>query len=157
MRTHFATLLAALGRQTGQDFVPDSGGACGLVFDDLPVTLQYLEADQCILLYCTVGAVPDGDAERLAFYSRLLRANFFFRETAGATLAADESTKLVALQQAFPLQALDETGFLSLLERYLNMAEHWRRACASLSSLDGSGRSSGFEGDPRATPGAQFA
>ena len=130
MRETFVSMVKAVGTQAGAELAPE-GNACELVFDDLPVTLHYLEAMDDIMLYCVVGTVPEKDEARLALFSSLLEANFFFRATAGSTLSVDIGSGLVAMQRVIPAKGLEEVDFLNALESYLNMAMLWRERCGT--------------------------
>lgn len=145
MQTAFAAMVKALGVQAGRkDLAPD-GNSCELVFDDLPVTLHYLEATDDILVYCVVGLVPEDERERLALFTALLEANFFFRHTAGSTLGVDGKSGLVSMQRLIPVQGLEESSFLSLLESYLNLATLWRNHCASPAAAPDAGAGASSE------------
>jgi hypothetical protein len=125
----FAQFIAALARQTGIDLQIDENDACALVFDDIPVTLQYFRNDGRILFYGILGEIPSDAAARQALYARLLEANFLFHKTGGATLAVNESAGVVTFQQAELALALSEADFLNLLESWVQLAAYWRGVC----------------------------
>lgn len=128
MHAPFQQLIAALADRTGLttlEILPDN--SCTLFFDDLPLTLQYLPENDCLLLFSSLGKLPDKGRE--AFCLKLLEANHFFNDTAGATLSAHAGSGLVGLHQVVPMRMLDEAQFLQLLETYMNTAERWARAC----------------------------
>jgi hypothetical protein len=130
---YFSGLIRGLGEQMGaKELKPGDDRSCTLIFDDLPVSLQYLETDGEILLYCVVGSIPEEEAARARLYGRLLEANYFFRGTGGGVLAADAASGLLGFFRREPAAALDNPGFLRLLEQYLNRAGYWRGECASL-------------------------
>lgn len=129
MRAAFESFVKAVGAQAGVENLAPEGDSCRLVFDDLPVTLNYSEAGGDIMFYCVVGTVPEKEAERLTLFTSLLEANFFFRNTAGSTLSADTASGLMAMQRVLPAKGLEETELLDALESYLNMAMLWRDRC----------------------------
>ena len=129
MRETFESFVKAVGAQAGVESLAPDGDSCQLVFDDLPVTLNYNESGDDIMFYCVVGNVPEQEAERLTLFTSLLEANFFFRHTSGSTLSADAGSGLLAMQRALPAKGLEETELLDALESYLNMALLWRGRC----------------------------
>ncbi len=136
MKAAFESFVKAVGAQAGVENLEPEGDSCRLVFDDLPVTLNYNEPADDIMFYCVVGTIPEEDAERLALFTSLLEANFFFRYTAGSTLSADTGSGLLALQRVLPAKGVEETEFLDALESYLNMALLWRGRCGGQADGD---------------------
>jgi hypothetical protein len=125
----FSQFISALEEQTGAKLAIDADNSCDLVFDDLPVSIQYLAAGSQLLLYCVVGTVPESQAARLDLFSRLLDANFLFRKTGGGALAADAGSGLVSFQRLESARGLDSVAFLDIFEGYLQLAAHWREQC----------------------------
>ncbi len=145
MRATFESFVKAVGAQAGVENLAPDGDNCQLVFDDLPVTLNYNESDDDIMFYCVAGTVPEKEGERLTLFTSLLEANFFFRHTAGSTLSVDTGSGLVAMQRVLPARGLEETELLDTLESYLNMAMLWRERCGGTAdeSAQASGETSG--------------
>lgn len=131
--SYFAGLIEALGEQMGdKELKPAEDGSCTLVFDDLPVSLQYLDKRGEIMFYCVAGSIPADAAAKAGLYSRLLEANYFFRGTGGGVLAADEATGLIGFFRLERAATLDQPAFLLLLESFLNLASHWRGECSRM-------------------------
>jgi hypothetical protein len=135
----FSQFIAALEEQTGAKIVIDADNSCDLVFDDLPVSIQYLAARSQLLFYCVVGTVPESQEARLDLFARLLDANFLFRKTGGATLAIDVATGLVSFQRLESARGLDSVAFLDIFEGYLQLAVHWRDQCLPRDAANAAG------------------
>ncbi len=129
MSETFNKLMASLATRIGLPSLSTTqDGIYDLFFDDLPLTFQYLPENDSLLLFSSLGKLPDQGREELCL--KLLEANHFFSGTAGATLSAHRSTGLVGLHQVVPMQILDEARFLQILEAYMNTAEQWAKVCA---------------------------
>lgn len=128
MQEAFNKLIALLAERIGLDALkPTPDGICNLFFDGLPMTLLYLSESNSVLLFSSLGKLPDQGRED--FCLKLLEANHFFNGTGGATLSVHRASGLVALHQVMPLRMLDEARFLQFMETYMNTAEHWAKAC----------------------------
>lgn len=137
MTIAFSDLIKSLAVQVGDESIkPDVNGTCELFFDDIEVTMQFIESRNQVIFYSNIGKLPDADSEKLRLYSQLLQANFFFRATGGAATGVDEKTGIVSLQYLLSLQGVDSVEFLRVLELYLQMAEHWRTACKNINSKE---------------------
>jgi hypothetical protein len=123
-------LIRALGHAVGIDDLDlDDGGTCTLRFDETGLTLELDESEDRLVLHAALGRLPaEGQAELLA---RLLEANLFWKDTQGATLALDRREDRVLLLRAVPLDA-PPAGFPGLVERFVDAAEAWREAIATV-------------------------
>ncbi len=129
MHKPFHQLLTMFASQTGLA-APDPSGDDSLtvLFDGLPLTLEYLPENDSVLFFSALGALPRGNRED--FCLKLLEANHFFSGTGGATLSAHRDSGVVGLHMVVSMRLLDEAQFVHLLETYMNTAEQWAQACA---------------------------
>lgn len=117
----------------------DETAACYLAFDDLLLCLQIDDKHEKMMSYAPVADLPEADREELLL--SLLKANLFWAETAGATLAVSQATNKVVLQQSWPLASLTSAALGSHLESFVNLAESW---AVQLASSETDERSSGI-------------
>jgi hypothetical protein len=74
----------------------------------------------------------------------MLRANFGWHQTRGATLAVEGQTQTVALMRRVPLNGLLASDLLSIVEDFLAVAREWEDLLGSVEA-QGSGSQSGGE------------
>src|SRR6478735_1182980 len=91
-------LVGEFGAEIGlPNLTIDGEGFCSLTFDGkVTVNLQLSESKDQIVLFAELGVVPTED--RAETYEALLKANFFWQATHGATLSleGDEPTVVIA-------------------------------------------------------------
>lgn len=122
-REQFDRVLAAFGATVGLDRLAlDEAGTGALFIDEVAVNLEVDEAQGRLLLYAALG-VPEGDPA--AAHVAMLEANLFWQGTAGATLALQPETGAALLVRALPMAELDEVGFETALQTFVEMAEAW--------------------------------
>ena len=99
-------------------------GACALEIDGTTVLFIHdLEAD-AVTLVADIGTPPpsaDGP-----FGAMLLKANYLFGGTAGATLCQNPQTEAYAICRSLPLAALDADALGARVEALVNQAENWK-------------------------------
>lgn len=87
------------------------------------------EAKQMLIATC-VAELPVNGKEKL--YFSLLNGQYFFKETAGATLAVDNDEKFITLQLVQPLSIIEPENFSLIVEHFLQAALLWRSRCADM-------------------------
>lgn len=128
-----AGLLAALGQQVGiAGLALDEAGCCVLAFDDVVLHFEADEQSGRLFLYAGLGDAPDRLAE--AFYRELLAANLMWQGTGGATLSLDPDGRRFVLGHAVPVDRITEVDFVATVERFVDIAETWRRRIAEAGS-----------------------
>jgi len=135
MNRNFKTLIDALSRKLGVTLEAAADDRVLVDFDDLALLIEYLEAGEQILLAVPVGSPPKNNRE--AFYRKLLQGQYLFHKSGGATLALDTLAQFVSLQIVRDLRTLDEPGFLTLVEGFLDVANYWRKECEAAEATDG--------------------
>ena len=119
-------LLGRLGAQHGIAEVGlDEGDFCCLALDDgIVLNLEYFASDDVLVVSSLLGELAHKPREQL--FATLLKANFFWRETGGGTLALDDEVDAPFLQFQLPLQDLEVAGLEAALGRMLE-DDHGRR------------------------------
>ena len=99
-------------------------GACTLEIDGTKVVFLHDMAEDALALVAEIGAPPDANGP---FGSMMLKANFLFGGTAGATLCQNPETDAYAICRTFPLASLDPAILGERVEALVDQAENWRR------------------------------
>ncbi|MFH0789735.1 MAG: type III secretion system chaperone [Pseudomonadota bacterium] len=119
-------LLNDFGKSIGiNELAFNENGYCCLMFDQVVVNIELIENSERFFLYTHLGEIPLEKREE--FYSLLLEADFFNKETADGTLGIDRESNIVALTYQRPYTGLDQEKFEKILENYVNAAEHWTK------------------------------
>lgn len=127
MADQFASLVREFGAAAGlENLAPDGAGECVLGIDDFVVTLRSTDGET-LLLYS--GFAELGETNREKMMARLLAGNYFFSETAGATLAVSPLNREIQLIYSERLQGLDASGLVRILENFLVRLEYWSGVC----------------------------
>lgn len=120
-------LLHALGQRMGlREFQLDAEGSGALALDQrIIINLQYREAEDELWLYTDLGLVPQRSP---AFYQKLLQANFFWQQTAGATLSLSTAQPPRAVL-AHPLHCklLDDASLAAAVQAFVLTVENWQK------------------------------
>ncbi len=145
MTDHINRLLTDFGNALGLDGLSlDDSGYCCLSFDDVLLNIESVGESSLLLLYSTLGALPE-DAGR-EVYSRLLAANYFFQGTAGATIGLDEATGAVAMTRVVDAAGMEVLDWEAAIKAFVDAAE----SCAELLDIPGVGGAE--QGQPLAQP-----
>ncbi|MGN1150220.1 MAG: type III secretion system chaperone [Sutterella sp.] len=125
MQSHFERLVESLAADYGTAVTRSEDGLDWTVeAGAFLLMFSYLaDAGQMLVSTC-VAELPAEGRERL--YFRLLNGQYFFRETAGATLAVDPEERFVTLQLVRHLSGLTPENFPQLAEHFLQAALLWR-------------------------------
>ncbi len=100
----------------------DEEGGLEFALDDTLVSLLLDEEKGQLLMLSSLGR-PAPTAE---IYGRLLDANFFWSDSAGATLARDSASRAIILQRSLVVEGLDYPVFEQALQRFVDAAERLR-------------------------------
>ncbi|TPQ48744.1 hypothetical protein C2U72_22150 [Prosthecomicrobium hirschii] len=135
-----ATLIAELGGRMGlPSLALDGDLSCALRFDRRSVVnIQYRPDRDMLWFFADLGVPAAGPAA----YEDLLRGNFFWRSTLGATLSLSGDQPphaIIALPVAW--RGLDGARLATQLESFVNTAEDWAEVIAD----PGDGRSTASE------------
>jgi hypothetical protein len=123
-------LIQELGEYIGLPGLElDETQACYLRFDDLLLCLEIDDSQEKMMICAPVAELPETDREDLLL-SRL-KANLFWAETGGATLAISMATNKVILQESLLLVSLTSVALSTHLEAFVNQCESWSSRLAS--------------------------
>jgi len=114
-------LIRNFGAEIGiADLALDEDGFCSLTFDGkVTANLQLAQGGDTLVLFADLGPAS---AE---LYESLLRANFFWQATQGATLSVtgDEPRAVIAVQLSWGVMTATALG--ERVRRFVDAAEDW--------------------------------
>lgn len=119
-------LLRALGERLGLPGLAfdEASRTCALAFDRrLTVRLALDEPAGALVMFAVLGEPPA--AARAALCEAMLRGNYLWRATAGATLSLDPEDGSALLARASPLAGLDAAALEAALTAFVNVAFAW--------------------------------
>jgi hypothetical protein len=125
MGNAFTSLIQGLSDHVKVQLAIEDERAARASFDGLVLHLEHLPESEQMLLAAPVAVLPA--AGREACCLELLKGQYLFAETGGATLALDRDENFVFLQIAPSLYTLTRENFPVLVENFLNVAEAWRK------------------------------
>ena len=126
----FKEFIESLGKALGMR-LENAGGACGLDVDDVTVILH--DADDLVLLAAEIGPPPPEEGLETLF-STVLKANWLYRGTGGATLAINPEDGCIWLEKYNFLERLDGEKGMEMLTRFAETAKTWRELVAGFKS-----------------------
>ena len=89
------------------------------------VNLEEAASSGSIFFYAKIGEAPEQPG--IDFYSRLLEANFFARETAGASLGVDSASQTILLFLRISVLELSPPNFEERLLNFMDAVDYWVR------------------------------
>lgn len=123
--------LKELGAKIGFDIALDEHGTCTLELDDgRPLLLQERPELNELDFVVTLGKVPEED--RAEVFTDLLAANFYWRQTLGATLSWNLDLEQVALIYPLPLADATAESLEAIFSRFLELQAAWKERLAAL-------------------------
>lgn len=125
---HAEQLLLELGQQAGiaQPLRFDAHGCARLMLNEaLFINFEHDADADALHIYSALCEIPPQGRE--ALYRKLLEANLFGSQTAGATLAIDDLHHEVVLCRSLALDSLAPAAFVQNVEQFIATAELWLR------------------------------
>lgn len=99
-------------------------GATVLEMDNMTVGFVHDPVEDAVMVVVEIGyPPPDADGP---FGGVMLKANYLFGGTGGATLCQNPETSAYGVMRSWPLQLLDVDTFAAAVEKLVNTAETWR-------------------------------
>lgn len=108
---------------------PDESHMVHFGADGSALTIVGDPETRMVFLFSELGELPQ--EKREAFYEQALRANWLFQGGAGASLAINPESGLLALNRAVPMDALDGDRFVELVRGFLIVLYHWRELASN--------------------------
>ena len=141
----FTELLDCLAKECGiERLEPDESHMVHLGADGTALTIVGDPETRLVVLFSEIGDLPL--EKREAFYEQALKANWLFQGGAGASLAINPESNVLALNRALPMDALDGEGFveavrsfLAVLYRWRELALNWRGAVEDGTAMEADG------------------
>ena len=123
--------LKELGVKIGFDIALDEHGSCTLeLADGRPLLLQERPELNELDFVVTLGEVPE--EVRAEVFTDLLAANFYWRQTLGATLSWNLDLEQVTLIYPFPLADATVESLEAIFPRFLELQASWKERLATL-------------------------
>jgi hypothetical protein len=101
---------------------------------ELVVNFDYYQDDDSLVLYTTLGEIPDD--LRYELYEELLRANFFWEVTGGMTLSINPDATHALLCTSIPADGLDAQDLTALIRRIADISAKWSARVAEIAAED---------------------
>ena len=119
----FQSLQGLAARIGISELEPDDDGRWELATDQFSVHIESVVETDSVFVYSLVGLMPEDPPVELL--SHLLHANFFTRETAGATLGVDKFSDSIVLYVRWPRSELDDDSFERRLLDFFEATDLW--------------------------------
>ena len=125
----FTELMQAFGEKVGlAGLAPDGDGSCRIEIDGMAVSfMSHLESDSFVT-WAEVGEPPPEGVT--ALYRVLMEAMFIGQATGGSAFSIEPGTGKIFLHRVDSLRAVDLDSFCTMLERFVNILEQWRKLVA---------------------------
>lgn len=118
------TVLAEIGFRNGVEIVFDDAGACALPLDgDRFLQIQIRDSVDEVDFVATLGSVPQ--EVRGPVFQALLAANYYWKETLGATLSWHPELEQVLLAYPLPLATTDPATMETAFGNFLKLQAEW--------------------------------
>lgn len=103
----------------------DAAQLCCLRINGLEMTLEWLEQQNMLFVYLSVGTVSD--TENSTLLSDILSANLFhYGSSDGAAFGLDKEKNELLLFQRFQLPSVNEASFVSACVQMIEVAKLWQ-------------------------------
>ena len=99
--------------------------------DGFVLNIDYFEDEDTLVFYSTLADIPE--AHRLTLYEAMLRANFQWRDTAGATICLDPELDLALLMASITAADLDASRLLTVIGHFTGLSMAWTARILELS------------------------
>lgn len=131
-------LIKELGQELGLPDMEmdDKDFVCIFAEDGVVLNLDYYEDEDVLVLYTTVGEI-NNENNRLRIYEEMLRGNFVWESTAGATLCIDPSAKLALMMTNVTVGDLDLPKLMNVLNHFTRLAWVWSDRIRDLTEQEG--------------------
>ena len=130
----YKELIEAFAAKHGIGGLEVLDGAAALDIDEMRIAFLNDENAHALILLGEIGSPPPEASER--FDALLMRANYLFRGSDGATFAQNPETNAYALMRSLPLALLDATILADAVQGFVNTLERWRRTLADFRPAD---------------------
>lgn len=130
----FNELIQSFAAKSGTGSINIEDGTAAIEIDGMPFGFIHNPDRGTLVLAADLGRQPvDADG---VFGSMMLKANFLFEATKGATLFQNPENEAFGIQQMFSLRDLDADRLSEEVEKLSNLAEEWRRTIAGCAQAE---------------------
>ncbi len=124
MDTFFEQLVARLAQELGISPPAVEDGTVTLSLDSYVLLILRLDKPRQVLLSASIAQIAPGKSSEVC--RAIAGGQYFFHQTQGATLAVDPDERFVVLQRIDSADAIDAECYVSIVEHFLRVADHWR-------------------------------
>lgn len=122
----FTELMQAFGAKVGlEGLAPDGDDTCRIDVDGMSISFMEHRESGTVVTWAEVSEPPPEGVSVL--YRVLMESMFMGQATGGSTFSVEPETGKIFLHRVDPLQAFDLDSFCSMLERFVNVLEQWRK------------------------------
>lgn len=119
-------IMTAFAAESGiEDLAADENGAYHLGIDDMGVSFLEIPEGGRLATWAEVCDIPPEGRERL--YQVMMEAMFMGSATGGAMFSVEPGGETIYLQRVDALSVMDLDGFKTMLERFVNVLEEWKK------------------------------
>ena len=120
----YRELMDAFAAKCGVESPDAKDGVAVFEIDGMSVGFIHDPVEDAVLVVAEIGEQnPDADE---ACSSALLKANYLFAGTGGATLCRNPETGAFAIMRSWPLNSVDGDTFATAVNDLLTTAEKWK-------------------------------
>ena len=120
----FGHYMAALGEAMHQELPDVSAARAEFTVDGVPYVFTATDKSS-IFVYAVIGALPPDEEARARVFAGLLHAQYCFSESCGFCFGVDEDDTFVLLQALVDTDRIDESAFVSLMDKFVTTAHVW--------------------------------
>ena len=135
-------LIAQFGAKLNLEIALQDGG-CTLDIDGMSVTIQEIDELSSISTMAEIGEPPPQGLEKL--FESMLAANHLFAGTGGSTISFDGEKRRFYLCRVDRAELMDFEAFQSMLEKFVNVLETWRKMLADYRPEEGGDNVKSFD------------
>jgi hypothetical protein len=129
-------LIAEFGNELDlPDLALDEDGFVAIINDDgLVLNIDYYEEQETMVFYTTIGEIPDD--RRLELYDEMLKANFAWQDTEGATLCVNPVGTHALLMASVTLDGLDPSVLMTIFNHLGELTVAWAHRLRAITGVD---------------------
>lgn len=126
----------------------EDGFVCIINEDGVVVNIDHFEKQDSLVIYTTIGEIVE--KRRLQIYDEMLKANFMWKDTLGATLCVSPDGQHALLMASFTVGDLDLPKLLNMYKNIYELTWAWAGRFRAVAGEDLPERADGSgEAEPR--------
>jgi len=121
----FELLVARLCKIIGEESAKlDDDKHIAFSMGDVVLHLQDYSEMDTFLAYADIGELPSSGVQ--LFMEQVLKANWIFQGTDGASLSINKNNGKLAISQYWTNSSMTQDEFINVLNRFLQVVQNWR-------------------------------